>query len=356
MASLYKRNGSSVWWVRFQLNGSRIQRFSSTTRKSQALTFLARVMEEERQRQEQGFKKVRFDALCEEYQQLHLPILKPGTRYNYLQHITALKAYFADRYIDEIRKTHIAEFVAHKKRDGLKPPTIRRYLATLSSLFSFAERSGWLNQNPLARFDRRSLPESQPRTRFLSRKEYRRLLAAAEPHLKPIVEMAVETGLRQRELLGLRWDQLDLDRREVRLTVTKSNQPRVVPLSDRGVAIFVATAPIGDSPFVFTNPRTGQRYRNLRQSFQKACSRAGISDFRWHDLRHTFASWHVQSGTDLYRLSRILGHSTLQMTTRYAHLATEHLHEAVRGVATFMATTSPDYSQESQSKDDTSAR
>jgi integrase len=356
MASLYKRSNSNIWWVRFQHNGNRVQRSSGTTRKSQALTFLARVMEEERQRQELGFKKVRFDVLCSEYQQQHLPLLKPGTRYNYLQHITALKAYFTDRYIDEVRKSHIAEFVAQKKRDGLKPPTIRRYLATLSSLSSFAERSGWLVQNPVAQFDKRSLPESPPRTRFLSREEYRRLIAAAEPHLKPIVEMAVETGLRQNELLGLRWEQVDLERREIRLVVTKSKQPRVVPLSDRAVAIFVATAPIGPSPYVFTNPRTGQRYRNLRQSFQKACSRAGISDFRWHDLRHTFASWHIQSGTDLYRVSRILGHSTLQMTTRYAHLATKDLHEAVRGVATFMATTSPDYSQKSQSKDDTSAR
>ncbi len=356
MASLYKRSNSNIWWVRFQQNGNRIQRSSGTTRKSQALRFLSRVMEEERQRQELGFKKVRFDVLCREYQQQHLPLLRPATRYNYLQHIEALKGHFADRYIDEVRKAHVAEFVAQKKRDGLKPPTIRRYLATLSSLFSFSERSGWLNQNPLSRFDKRSLPEAQPRTRFLSREEYRRLIAAAEPHLKPIVEMAVETGLRQEELLGLRWDQLDLDRREIRLVVTKSKQPRIVPLSDRGVAIFVATAPIGSSPFVFTNPRTGQRYRNLRQSFQKACSRAGISDFRWHDLRHTFASWHVQSGTDLYRVSRILGHSTLQMTTRYAHLATEQLHEAVRGVATFMATTSPDYSQQPQPNDDTSAR
>ena len=105
MASLYKRSNSNIWWVRFQQNGSRIQRSSSTTRKSQALTFLARVMEEERQRQELGFKKVRFDVLCSEYQQLHLPILKPRTRANYQGHIHVLKAHFADRYIDEIRKT-----------------------------------------------------------------------------------------------------------------------------------------------------------------------------------------------------------------------------------------------------------
>jgi integrase len=299
-------------------------------------------MEEERQRQELGFKKVRFDVLCQEFQQQHLPILKPRTRANYRGHILVLGAHFTDHYIDEIRKAHVAEFVAHQKREGLKSPTIRRYLATLSSLFSFAERSGWLNQNPLARVDKRSLPEAQPRTRFLSKEEYRRLLSASKPHLKPIIEMAIETGLRSEELLGLRWDQLDLDRREVRLTVTKSKQPRVVPLSNRSVAIFVATAPIGSSPFVFTNPSTGNRYKTVKRAFQTTCRRSGIEDFRFHDLRHTFASWAVQNGADLYRLSRILGHSTLQMTTRYAHLATEQLHEVVKGMATSVATVHSD--------------
>jgi len=299
-------------------------------------------MEEERQRQEQGFKKVRFDLLCEEYQQQHLPLLKPGTQYNYQGHIEALKGHFTDFYIDQIRKVHVAEFVAHQKRAGLKPATIRRYLATLSSLFSFAERSGWLDQNPVARFDKRSLPEAQPRTRFLSRTEYRRLLSAAEPHLKPIIEMAVETGLRSEELLSLKWDQLDVERREIRLVVTKSNRPRVVPLSDRAVAIFVARARIGDSPYVFTNPRTGHRYRTVKRAFRTTCLRARIEDLRFHDLRHTFASWAVQNGADLYRLSRILGHSTLQMTTRYAHLATEQLHEVVKGMATSVATVHSD--------------
>ena len=316
MASLYRRNGSNVWWVRFQQNGIRVQRSSGTTRKSQALTFLARTMEDERQRQERGFKKVQFDVLCGEYQQQHLPILKPRTRANYQGHTDVLKAHFSDFYIDQIRKAHIAEFVAQKKREGLKSPTIRRYLATLSSLFSFAERSGWLNQNPVAQFDKRSLPEAPPRTRFLSQAEYRRLLSAAEPHLRPIIEMAVETGLRSEELLGLRWEQVDLERREVRLVETKSSRPRVVPLSARSVAIFAATPRIGDSRFVFTNPRTGQRYKTVKRAFQTACRRAGIEDLRFHDLRHTFASWAVQNGADLYRFSRTLGHSTLQMTTR----------------------------------------
>jgi integrase/recombinase XerD len=357
MASLYQRNGSNIWWVRFQLHGTRVQKSSGKTRKSDALRFLAQAMEKERERQEQGFQKVRLRVLCEEYCSQHLPLLKSGTRVGYLGHIQVLKTHFGeDRYVDEIRKAHVAEFVASLKKTGLKSPTIRRYLATASSIFAFAERSGWLSQNPVAQFDKRSLPEAQPRTRFISQAEYRRLLSASPSHLKPILEMAVQTGMRFEELLGLRWEQVNLERREVRLVVTKTNLPRVVPLSDRAVAVFVASPRVGQSPYVFTNPNTGQRYRNVRHSFRKACSRAGIRDFRWHDLRHTFASWHVQSGTDLYRLSRILGHSTLQMTTRYAHLATENLHQAVRDMATNMATTASDLKRASSADGISSSR
>ena len=272
--------------------------------------------------------------------QQHLPILKPKTRANYLGHIAVLRAHFGeDRYIDEVRKAHVAEFVADQKRRGLKPATIRRYLASLSSLFAFAERSGWLAQNPMARFDKKALPEAQPRTRFLSQDEYRRLLAASGPLLRPLIEMAVATGMRLEELLGLKWDQVDLERREVRLVVTKSKQPRVVPLSARAVAILVAAARPGHaSPYVFTNPASGSRYKTIKRAFRTACRRAGVQDIRFHDLRHTFASWAVQAGADLYRLSRMLGHATLQMTSRYAHLATEHLHQVVQTLATPMAT------------------
>jgi hypothetical protein len=94
MASLYKRNSSNIWWVRFQLNGKRVQRSTGTSKKSHAIRLLARLMEEERQRQEQGFQKVRFGVLCEEYIKFHLPILKPRTRTNYLGHISTLKAHF----------------------------------------------------------------------------------------------------------------------------------------------------------------------------------------------------------------------------------------------------------------------
>ena len=197
-----------------------------------------------------------------------------------------------------LRKLIISDagFVGELKKAGLKTPTIRRYLSTLSSLFSFAERSGWLAQNPILRFDKRSLPEARPRTRFLSRDEYRRLLGSPGPYLRPLIEMAVETGMRLEELLSLKWEQVDLERREVRLVVTKSNRPRVVPLSERAVAVLVAMGGNpGASPYVFINSAKGERYRTIQRGFRSACRRAGLEDLRFHDLRHTFASWAVQS-------------------------------------------------------------
>lgn len=342
MASLYRRNNSSVWWVRFQSNGVRIQRSSGTTRRADAMRFLARAMEEERQRQEHGFQKIRLAQLCEEYRRQHLPVLKPRTQAVYEGHIATLKTCFGDRYIDELRKADVASFVARQKASGLKPPTIRRYLATLSSMLTFAARCGWLGQNPMIGFDKRSVPEPPPRSRFLSKQEFRQLHDAAEPHLRPLLVFAVNTGMRLEELLSLKWEQVDLDRREVRLTVTKSNRPRVVPLSDGAVAVLVAISRLGQSRFVFTNAKTGHRFKTIKRSFRTACRRAGLRDVRFHDLRHTFASWAIQSGVDLYRLSRILGHTTLQMTTRYAHLTTSTLHDAVRLMATTVATPASD--------------
>lgn len=292
---------------------------------------------------DQAFIKIRFSTLCDQYRDRHFSTLKPRTRNNYLGHISVLADHFKDQYADEIRRADIAALVASLKGRSLKTATIRRYLATLSSVLGFAVRSGWIPDNPVVRFDKRLVPEAQARTRFLSHGEYRRLLKCSGSSLRPVLEIAVHTGMRLEEILSLRWTQVDLNRREIELQHTKSKRPRVIPLSDPAVATLVAMHERSSGQYVFTNPATGTRYRSLRSPFRTACRRAGIEDMRFHDLRHTFASWAVQSGVDLYRLSRILGHTTLQMTTRYAHLSTDHLHEAVRSMATSVATASSDY-------------
>ena len=157
---------------------------------------------------------------------------------------------------------------------------------------------------------------------------------AASADLKPILVIAVETGLRKEELLGLTLASIDLRRRELRLTVTKTGRPRQVPVSPRALEtikeLLERSRP--RSPYLFCKP-DGSRVGDPKKAFSGACRRAGIDDIRFHDLRHTFASWFVQDGGDLYRLSRILGHATLQMSARYGHLRTDDLHEELERVA-----------------------
>ena len=158
---------------------------------------------------------------------------------------------------------------------------------------------------------------------------------AASGTLKPILVLAVETGMRKEELLSLRLEQIDLRRREVHLEVTKTSSPRRVPLSVTAVDAIRDLLERRDrptSPYLFCKSG-GARIGDPKKGFNAACARAGLSDFRFHDLRHTFASWWVQGGGDLYRLSRVLGHATLQMTARYGHLRTTDLHEEMERVA-----------------------
>ena len=338
MASLYKRNNSKIWWIRFQHQGKRIQKSTGTKDKSEALKLLVQCQEDVRRYNIDATIRHRFQDMSQKFADEHLPLLKPLTAEGYRTHIKYLTNQFHGLYLDEINKTRIAEYISARRQAGLTSPTIRRHLSTLSSMYSRAIGWGWIETNPSKSFDKRAVPEAKPRVRYITQKEFQRLHSNAAPHLKPILEIAVQTGMRSEEILSLKWSQINLDRREITLTKTKSGLPRVIPMTDQAVTTFVATLRHVTSPYVFCNRTTGERYRSVKKAFHSACRRSQITDFRFHDLRHTFASWSVQGGMDLYRLSRILGHATTQMTARYAHLATADLHAAVRSVATFMAT------------------
>jgi integrase len=234
-----------------------------------------------------------------------------------------------------VNRRVLADFVAQRKRTGVSEATIRRDLAFLGSVFTMAVRWDWIEASPLATFNKNGLKESRARTRFLTREEFERLELAAPVKLRPILRLAVETGLRKEELLGLTLASIDLRRRELHISDTKTNTPRRVPLSPAALSTIRELLEQRSRPrsaYLFCKG-DGGRIGNPRKAFESACRRAGIEDFRFHDLRHTFASWFVQEGGDLYRLSRILGHATLQMTTRYGHLRTDDLHDELQRLA-----------------------
>jgi integrase len=180
------------------------------------------------------------------------------------------------------------------------------------------------------------LEENNRRLRYLSKEECRELVDACEPHLRPIVMCALNTGMRKGEILGLTWDDVDLIHGFILLAVTKNGERREIPINGtlRETLETLRRGTIErprriDIPYVFYDARTGTKYGNVQKSFNSALKRAKIKDFRFHDLRHCFASHLVMLGIDLTTVKELLGHKTLTMTLRYAHLAPSHKVKAV---------------------------
>jgi len=198
------------------------------------------------------------------------------------------------------------------------PAAINRPLAALHHLLKLAHEE-WeaLSAVPKIRLEK----EAQGRLRWLEPDEQARLLAACRasrnPQLFNIVTVALETGLRVSELLGLTWDRVDLSRGVIRLELTKSGRRREIPMR-QVVYNVLASLP---------EPREGRvwRLRNIRTAFENAVAVAKLDNFHFHDCRHHFASWFMMRGGQLQALKEILGHADLKMTLRYAHLAPEHL-------------------------------
>lgn len=170
--------------------------------------------------------------------------------------------------------------------------------------------------------------ENNQRLRYLTEEEISALLNACQPHLKPIVELALHTGMRRGELLSLKWE--EIRNGFIYLTETKSGKARQIPINARleEVIMEVRREKQLKSQYVFCDSQ-GRRFFEVKWSFASACKKAGLEDFRFHDLRHTFASHLVMNGVGLKAVQELLGHADIKMTMRYAHLSQAHLKEAV---------------------------
>ena len=208
------------------------------------------------------------------------------------------------------------------------PGTVNQYLRTLSHAFSIAVNEwGWLDQNPLRRV--RLLPEPRGRVRFLTDAERPRLLAACQAsrnqHLYPLVMLALATGARKMELLGLTWSQVDIGRSLMTFYETKNGEPRSIPLTGPAIDVIRAHAKVVrlDTPLVFPR-QDGRRPVDVRYAWYQALRQAEIDNFRWHDLRHSAASYLAMNGASAMEIAEILGHKSLAMVKRYSHLSADH--------------------------------
>jgi len=176
----------------------------------------------------------------------------------------------------------------------------------------------------------KKLPGETMRERIITPEEESKLLAEASPRLRPLLILALDTGMRRGEILGLTSDRLDLRQAEILLTQTKNGRFRRIPLTDRALEILRPLTP-GPTPtgHVFTQ-RDGRPMRDIREGFAGAVARANLTGIRFHDLRHTFATRLATSGVDIVTVQRLLGHQTLAMTQRYAHSTSADMQRAIQ--------------------------
>ena len=232
---------------------------------------------------------------------------------------------------------HITPALIVEHRDILQvsfgPATVTRYLAALSYAFTVAVREWqWCTENPVRKVTRPREP--QGRVRFLSDEERDSLLDACRtsrnPYLYTIVVLALSTGARKMELLSLTWKDVDLSRGIITLHDTKNGTRRVLHLTGIALNRLQDHGKVRrlDTALVFPND-TGTKYRSLSMAWVYALRRARVSDFRFHDRRHSAASYLAMSGASLIDIAHILGHKSLQVTQRYAHLSEDHTHGVV---------------------------
>ncbi|MGA2466209.1 MAG: site-specific integrase [Thermodesulfobacteriota bacterium] len=224
----------------------------------------------------------------------------------------------------------VEQYQTERLQKGNKPATVNRLVATLKHMFTKAVEWDMVEDETLKRVRKaKLLEENNRRLRYLSEEECQILVACCNEHLRPIVMTALCTGMRKGEILGLKWESVDLRHGLILLEQTKNGERREIPFRDNMRSTFQNVIRRLDVPYVFHDPATGKPYQDVKKSFNTALGKAEVRNFHFHDLRHTFASRLAMAGIDLATIKELLGHKTITMTLRYAHLAPAHKAKAV---------------------------
>ncbi|MFN2343987.1 MAG: tyrosine-type recombinase/integrase, partial [Desulfonatronovibrio sp.] len=234
---------------------------------------------------------------------------------------------FGHKQMDYITQEEIQRFLRNKINSGLAPATVNRYLVIIKFMYNLALK--WkvpgIKTNPASSI--RKFEENNIQERYLTPEELKRLCAALKesenPLLEPIILMLILTGARKSEMLNSKWEDVDLQRKTIRFPLTKNGKSRTIPLSDKAVEILEGLKRVG--PYVFTGPKTGEAFTSIYRPWFVARKKAGLEDVRLHTLRHSFASFLINGGRSIYEVGKLLGHSQISTTMRYAHLSDQTL-------------------------------
>ena len=344
-----KGSKSRFWWVSFtDANGKRIRVSTGTTQKREAVALEAKWKAEAFRGKAWGDRPSRSLA------DLMLEYLKATTS----KASSVRDAYSADRLLEffgndcvvlAIRPSDISRYQKHRLKRVLTS-TCNKETGLLSVAISYANSEwDWGLSNPC---QGKRLPEPSGKTVFLTREDAAALIKTVDPqasHLVDLIDLAVQTGCRRKELLELEWDRIDWQKNEIVLEArhTKSAKARRVPLNPSARSVLIRRASLRSeccpsTPWVFfhlrrtRNTEIGDRIKDVKTAMRSACKRVGLEGVTFHTLRHTFASWLGQMpDVQALTIRDLLGHSSVTMTDRYMHSDQADLHDAVHKLEKF---------------------
>ena len=320
--SLYKRKDSSIWWTKISVGGKTIQRSTGTNDKIEAQEFHDKLKAQLWEQERLGLKP------SHSWQEAVIRWLNETcdktTHKEDKSKLAWLDIYLSDLNLDEITLDVIDNIRSAKLKEASKA-TVNRYLALVRSILIRArDEWEWIQRVPKIRL----FKETNNRERSLTVEQAKTLLSELPHHQQDTVLFALATGLRQSNVVKMEWSQINLELRHawVKATQSKNGKPIAIPLNE--IALEVLRRQIGKHPTrVFTFRGKPFKAANTK-AWVQALKRAGIEDFKWHDLRHTWATWQRQAGTPTHELQRLGGWKTAAMVERYAHLAPDHLANA----------------------------
>ena len=334
---LFKRG--QVWWMSFTYQGKQIKRSTETDDKKLAQRIFDKVKGEVAERK--WFERLpgedrTFAEMMERYMTEHSARNKaPRSHVRDKSLRDHLVGFFGDLTLVEVTPSLIAEYKTKRREERAAAKTINNELILMGHAFNLAIKEWeWLKENPVQRVSKEKV--NNLIERWLTFKEENKLLSVSPKWLREIIIFAINTGLRQSEILSLQWSRVDLSRRTITILEEQKNQGRdTLPLSEGALTVLKERARVrrGETNYVFYN-KIGRRIdaRNLQRAFSSATRKACIENLRFHDLRHTFATRLVQAGVDIYIVQKLGRWKTISMVMRYAHHYPESLRSGVEAL------------------------
>ncbi len=330
---LYKRKRSPYYWMTYKVDSKRIYESTGTKNKKLAERIYSKVItdiDEGRFFQIESRKRT-FEELRDKYmEEFAIPNKASSTVIKDRNTFKPLSTFFEGLTLAKVTPQTIAEYKRHRRSQGIKVSTLAKELELFRATLNVAMREWeWIDTSPFSK-----IKIEQPKNhiyRWLTADEEKVLISECNDWVKEIVTFALNTGMRQDEILSLKWQDVDLAQKTLIVVKSKNGEQRSLPLNQASLGVLISKGKIRHiSGLVFPSEAgTKVNASNLRRGFESARKKSGIDHVRFHDLRHTFATRLVHRGIDLYVVKELLGHKSIKMTMRYAHHYPESLRHGV---------------------------